>query len=108
MDVNYTGKKIKFASNKLFPASPSSVFVLKPMSISLPVRPRSFTNWEKDVFSFLIDRMNLNVIYDNTLPNNDNTNPIERMKAVISYVIGGITCSLSQLKAFNPILGETY
>ena len=34
--------------------------------------------------------------------------PIERMKAVLSFVYAGLTLSISQLKPFTPLLGETY
>jgi len=35
------------------------------------------------------------------------TDPIERMKNVVSFVISGLYYSASQLKPFNPLLGET-
>jgi len=36
------------------------------------------------------------------------TDPLERMKNVISFCISGLYVSASQAKPFNPLLGETY
>lgn len=33
--------------------------------------------------------------------------PVQRMKDVISFVVSGMYCSMTQLKPFNPLLGET-
>jgi Oxysterol-binding protein len=34
--------------------------------------------------------------------------PVERMKAVIAFVVSGMHQIASQRKPFNPIIGETY
>lgn len=36
------------------------------------------------------------------------SDPLERMKHVIAFVVGGLHFCVGQLKPFNPILGETY
>ncbi|OQR95431.1 oxysterol binding protein [Thraustotheca clavata] len=36
------------------------------------------------------------------------TDPIERMKHLMCFVVSGLHCCVNQNKPFNPILGETY
>ncbi|TMW55893.1 hypothetical protein Poli38472_008541 [Pythium oligandrum] len=37
-----------------------------------------------------------------------NSDPLERMRYVMAFVVGGFHFCIGQLKPFNPILGETY
>ena len=42
------------------------------------------------------------------IPATQTTDPVARMKNVVSMVIGALCLTAKQLKPFNPILGETY
>lgn len=65
------------------------------VGVSLPIRifePRSY-------MERMIDQMAFIPYYLSNLQSN---NPIDRMKAVISSTMAGLTTSISQLKGFNP------
>lgn len=72
------------------------------IGISLPVRifePRSTLERLCDSWSLLpLYMANASCV----------TDPLERMKLVISFAIGGLYLGTKQLKPFNPLLGETY
>lgn len=38
----------------------------------------------------------------------DATDPVERMRCVVAWVLAGLSCQVSAFKPFNPILGETF
>lgn len=72
------------------------------VGVSLPVRifePRSLLERMCDWWTFLPQYI---------VPAAQITDPIERMKRVISMAIGGLYVSARQLKPFNPLLGETF
>ncbi|KAF1321228.1 Oxysterol binding family protein, partial [Globisporangium splendens] len=72
------------------------------VSLSLPVRifePR--TNLERITDMFLYAPTFLNMAAEQT-------DPAERLKYVVAFVIAGLHHAVGQLKPFNPILGETY
>ena len=72
------------------------------VGISLPVRifeARSMLERITDWWSFLPTFL-LPAAYQKT--------PIERMKNIVAFAVGGLYTSASQLKPFNPLLGETY
>lgn len=72
------------------------------VGVSLPVRifePRSSIERMADIWSF-------GPIFLNRASNT--SDPIERMRNVISFGISGLYMLCKQMKPFNPILGETY
>lgn len=72
------------------------------VGVSLPVRifePRSLLERIVDWWTFAPGFLG---------PAAFNPNPIERFEAVIAFSIAGLYVSVSQVKPFNPILGETY
>lgn len=78
-----------------------SFFTRKP--ISLPVRifePKSTLQRITESWAFAPQFL--------LKANELNRDPIERMKYVISFSIGGLCISTKQLKPFNPLLGETF
>ncbi len=69
--------------------------------ISLPVRifePRS-------TLDKIIDAWRLAPTYLTRAAHQ--TDPILRMKDIITFAVSGIYCSMTQMKPFNPLLGET-
>lgn len=72
------------------------------VSLSLPVRifePR--TNLERVTDMFLYAPTFLTVAAAQT-------DPVERLKYVVAFMVAGLHHAVGQLKPFNPILGETY
>lgn len=73
------------------------------IGVSLPVRifePRSLLERICDWWTFIPNYVL--PVAQQTFP------PIDRMKAVISFAIGGLYISAKQVKPFNPLLGETF
>ena len=69
--------------------------------ISLPVQvfePRSFLERITDNWGYL----------DLLEAAADCTDPVDRLRYLVGFVIGGLRRQTSTLKPFNPILGETY
>lgn len=72
------------------------------VGVSLPVRifePRSLLERIVDWWTFAPGFLGPAAI---------NPNPVERFEAVIAFALAGLYVSVSQVKPFNPILGETY
>eukprot|EP01087_Luapelamoeba_hula_P013720 TRINITY_DN3940_c0_g1_i1.p1 TRINITY_DN3940_c0_g1~~TRINITY_DN3940_c0_g1_i1.p1 ORF type:complete len:369 (-),score=56.19 TRINITY_DN3940_c0_g1_i1:641-1747(-) len=72
------------------------------VSVSMPVyifEPRSFIERLADGFSFAPKFLQKAA---------EQTDPVERMKWVITFYLAGIHLTATQKKPFNPILGETY
>lgn len=72
------------------------------VGVSLPIRifqPRSLIERICDFWTFVPKYI---------IPAAMTPDPIFRMKQAISMLIGGLYLSASQLKPFNPLLGETY
>lgn len=72
------------------------------VGVSLPVRifePRSLLERICDWWTFIPEYV---------IPAAQLTDPVERMKRVVSTAIGGLYVSAKQLKPFNPLLGETF
>ena len=71
------------------------------VGVSLPVRifePRSLLERIVDWWVFAPIYLNEAYLLD----------PVSRMKSVMAFAIAGLYVSVSQVKPFNPILGETY
>ena len=71
-------------------------------TVTMPVRifePRSMTERCSDWFCFA-------PVY--LTPASQTKDPLERIKYVTSFIVGGLYVSLTPFKPFNPILGETY
>ena len=71
------------------------------VGVSLPVRifePRSLLERIVDWWVFAPQYLSQAYLLD----------PIARMKSVVAFGIAGLYVSVSQVKPFNPILGETY
>lgn len=72
------------------------------VGVSLPIRifePRSLIERICDFWTFVPKYI---------IPAAITPDPVFRMKQVITMIIGGLHLSASQLKPFNPLLGETY
>jgi hypothetical protein len=72
------------------------------VSLSLPVRifePRSMLERFVDLFLYAPTFLNAAA---------DATDPVERMKYVMTFAVAGLHHGVGQMKPFNPILGETY
>ena len=71
------------------------------VGVSLPVRifePRSLLERIVDWWVFAPNFLNKAYLLD----------PVSRMKAVMAFALSGLYVSVSQIKPFNPLLGETY
>lgn len=93
--------KFKGIVGKIMKSIIMSIFTRKP--VSLPVKifePKSTLHRITESWGlaneFLIKA------------NEHNNNPLERLKYVMSFAIGGLYISTKPLKPFNPILGETF
>lgn len=72
------------------------------IKVSLPVRicePRSYLQRIADGWCFMEEYLTKAA---------EATDPVERLKYVITFAIGGLHNTVKQKKPFNPILGETY
>jgi len=72
------------------------------VSLSLPVRifePRSYLERITDSWCYATE-----LLYKAALEKD----PVERLKLIICFAIGGLHNTCRQKKPFNPILGETY
>ena len=94
-------QKFKGIVGKIMKSLIMSLFTRKP--VSLPVRifePKSTLQRITESWAFAPKFL--------VSANENNNFPLERMKHVMCFAIGGLCLSTRQLKPFNPMLGETF